>query len=347
MTTTSDRPKTLLRAANLAELQEKGQLLVHLNHQTIALFYSNERVYAIDNRCPHMGFPLHGSVCKDGIVTCPWHYARFDLASGGTFDSWADDGRSFPVQIQAGEIWVDVAPQTNPKAQQQQRLQDGLEQGIPLVIAKSTIALLDLGVAPTEIFQVGLAFGTRYNKAGWDTGLTMLTCLINLLPYLDESDRPRALYQGLAAVARDSAAAPPHFRVHPLPTANLDFSTLKAWFRQFIEQRDREAAERCLVTAVQVGMSHTQIAEMLFAAATDHRYLDVGHILDFINKALEALDAVDWQEPEPVLASLVAGLARATRMEESSSWRYPVDLVVILEAAFEQLPAALETGQSQ
>jgi nitrite reductase/ring-hydroxylating ferredoxin subunit len=336
-----------MRAASLAELQAKGQLLVRLDHQMVALFYSNNQVYAIDNRCPHMGFPLHGSVCKDGIVTCPWHYARFDLASGGTFDSWADDVRSFPVQIQDGEIWIDLAPPIDLKAHQQQRLQDGLEQGIPLVIAKSTIALLDLGVAPTEIFQVGLAFGTRYNKSGWDTGLTMLTCLMNLLPHLDESDRPRALYQGLAAVTRDSAAAPPHFRVHPLPTTDLDFPTLKTWFRQFIEQRDQEAAERCLVTAVQSGTSRPQIAEMLFAAATDHRYLDVGHILDFINKALEALDAVNWQEPEAVLASLVTGLANATRMEESSSWRYPVDLVAILESAFAQLPAALETGQSQ
>lgn len=347
MTSTSNRPKSLVRAANFAELQEKGQLLVHLNHQTLALFYSNDRVYAIDNRCPHMGFPLHGSVCKDGIVTCPWHYARFDLASGGTFDSWADDVRSFPVQVRDGEVWVDLAPQVNPQAHQQQRLQDGLEQGIPLVIAKSVIALLDLGVTPTEVFQVGLAFGTRYNKTGWDTGLTMLTCMMNLQPYLDEADRPRALYQGLAAVSRDSAAAPPHFGVHPLPTTNLDFSTLKAWFCQFIEQRDREAAERCLVTAVRSDLSRTQIAEMLFAAATDHRYLDVGHVLDFINKALEALDAIDWQKPEPVLASLVAGLADATRMEESSSWRYPVDLVAILESVFDQLPAALEAGKSQ
>lgn len=344
MVSTSDRPQLLVCAATMAELQEKGQLLVRLNQQPVALFYSNDRVYAIDNRCPHMGFPLHGSVCKDGIVTCPWHYARFDLASGGTFDSWADDVRSFPVQIQNGEIWVDVAPLSNLKAHQQQRLQDGLEQGISLVIAKSVIALLDLGVVPTEPFQVGLSFGTRYNKTGWDTGLTMLTCMINLLPYLDESDRPRAMYQGLSAVARDSAEAPPHFRVHPLPTTNLDFATLKAWFRQFIEQRDREAAERCLITAVELGISRTQIAEMLFAAATDHRYLDVGHVLDFINKALEALDAIDWQDAESVLASLVAGLANSTRMEESSSWRYPVDLVAILDAAFEQLPAALEAG---
>lgn len=346
MTQTSLRSTSLIRAAALVDLQAKGQLLVQLNHQTIALFYSNERVYAIDNRCPHMGFPLHGSVCKDGILTCPWHYARFDLASGGTFDSWADDVRSFPVQIRDGEVWVDVAPQVDMRVHQQQRLQDGLEQGITLVIAKSVIALLDLGVAPTEPFQVGLTFGTRYSKTGWDTGLTILTALMNLLPYLDEDDHPRALYQGLSAVARDSANAPPHFLVHPLPNAEA-VPTLKTWFRQFIERRDQEAAERCLVTAVRSGMARTQVAQMLFAAATDHRYLDGGHTLDFINKALEALDQVNWQEAERVLASLVAGLANATRMEESSAWRYPVDLVAILDAAFEQLPIALAAGQSE
>jgi nitrite reductase/ring-hydroxylating ferredoxin subunit len=342
---TTDSSPHLVRAATLADLQAKGSLVVRLGGQTLALFFSQGQVYAIDNRCPHMGFPLHGSVCKDGIVTCPWHYARFDLASGGTFDSWADDVPSFPVQIRDGEVWVDLAPQTDARQHHQQRLQDGLEQGISLVIAKSVIALLDLNVAPTEPFHLGLTFGTRYSKTGWDTGLTMLTALMNLLPYLDAADRPKALYQGLAAVARDSAAAPPHFLVHPLPTAKLDSSTLKAWFRQFIEQRDAEAAERCVVTAVRSGLDHSHIADMLFAAATDHRYLDGGHTLDFINKALEALDHVHWQDAELVLASLIPGLATASRMEEASAWRYPIDLVALLEAAFAQLPEALDAGQ--
>ncbi len=343
----SPHPESWFQAATLVDLHTKGQLLVHLNSQAIALFYSSDRVYAIDNRCPHMGFPLHGSVCKEGIVTCPWHYARFDLASGGTFDSWADDVRSFPVEIREGAVWVDLTPQVDAKLHYQQRLQDGLEQGISLVIAKSAIALQSLGISPTETFQVGLAFGTRYSKTGWGMGLTMLTCMVNLLSYLDTEDRPRALYQGLSAVARDSSGAPPHFLVHPLPSKKLDFQNLKTWFGQFIERRDREAAERCIVTAVRSGMARTEIAAMLFSAATDHRFLEVGHVLDFINKALEALDWVDWQGAEPVLASLVSGLANATRMEESSSWRYPVDLVAILDAAFAQLPIALSGGQTR
>ncbi|WP_138498190.1 Rieske (2Fe-2S) protein [Nostoc sp. PA-18-2419] len=335
------------RVAKLADVQAAGSLLVRKEKHTIVLFYSDNRVYAIDNRCPHMGFPLQGSTCKDGIVTCPWHYARFDLASGGTFDSWADDVPAFPLEIRDGEIWVNLAPPVNPHLHQCERLQDGLEQNISLVIAKSMIALLDLGVNPAQPFQIGLEFGTRYNKAGWSAGLTIHTCMMNLLPYLDAEDKPRALFQGLSAVANDSAGAPPLFAVHPLPNSKVDFPTLKSWFRQFIEVRDGEAAQRCLISAIRSGANSKQVADMLFCAATDHRYLDVGHTVDFINKALEALDAVNWQAAESILASLVSSLADASRMEESNSWRYPVDLVAILESAFEQLPTVLSAGKSR
>jgi hypothetical protein len=52
--------------------------------------------------------------------------------------------------------------------------------------------------------------------------------------------------------------------------------------------------ERCIVSAVRAGATQAQMADMLFAAATDHRYLDVGHVLDFTNKAFEALDIAGW-----------------------------------------------------
>jgi nitrite reductase/ring-hydroxylating ferredoxin subunit len=336
-----------VQVATLAEVQTSGNKLVQWEGQAIALFYGGDRVYAMDNRCPHMGFPLLDGPCKDGIVTCPWHYARFDLASGGTFDSWADDGRSYPVEIREGAVWVNIAPQVDPYQYHQQRLQDGLEQQISLVIAKSAIALLDLGSDPAEVFQVGLAFGSLYNKGGWGAGLSIHTCLMNLLPYLEAEDRPLALFQGLSAIARESGGAPPHFVVHPLPDSTVEWDTLKDWFRSFIERRDAEAAERCLLTALDRRIEPTQIAELLFAAATDHRYLDGGHSIDFINKALEALDAVKWQDAKIILASLIPGLASATRMEETNSWRYPVDLVSILEGAFEQIQPALEMGQTQ
>ena len=44
---------------------------------------------------------------------------------------------------------------------------------------------------------------------------------------------------------------------------------------QFIESLDAQAAES-IATAVRLGANSQQMADMLFAAATDHRFIDVG-----------------------------------------------------------------------
>ena len=45
---------------------------------------------------------------------------------------------------------------------------------------------------------------------------------------------------------------------------------------------------------------------MIFAAATDHIYLDAGHVVDFANKAFELLDHLGWEMAGQVLPSLSA-----------------------------------------
>jgi nitrite reductase/ring-hydroxylating ferredoxin subunit len=343
----SPKSPQYVHVAELADVQGRGCLVVQVKEHTLALFYYGDHIYAVDNRCPHMGFPLNRGALKEGILTCHWHHARFDLASGGTFDQWADDVPVFPVQIRNGEVWVDLAPPGDSHARQHQRLQSGLERNVSLVMGKAVFGLLHGGVNPVEPFRLGLEFGTRYRQEGWGQGLTILTCMMNLVPQLDAEDRPRALYHGLSAVAGDCAGMPPRFPIDPLPTLPGDVTMLKRWFRQFVEVRDAEAAERCIVSAVRAGADHRQMADLLFAAATDHRYIQIGHVADFTNKALEALDHSGWEQAEPVLTSLVSSYTNADRMEESSAWRHPVDLVAILEQTFQELPVALEMGRSR
>jgi nitrite reductase/ring-hydroxylating ferredoxin subunit len=336
---------TLARAASLTALQASGRLVVHVGGHTICLFADDGEVHAVDNRCPHMGFPLHrGTVC-DGILTCHWHHARFDLATGGTFDQWADELRRFPVVLDGDDVLVDLDPPADPVAHQRKRLRDGLERDIPLVLAKATIALVEADPTGADLVGAGLDFGVARRGGGWFRGLTTLACLTNLLPHLDPADRGAALYHGLADVASDSAGEAPRFPLASLPGAPAAAARLAGWFRSFVDVRDAEGAERALVSAVRSGASPPELASMLFAAATDHRYLDSGHTLDFVNKALEALDVAGWERAETVLASLPVQLAGAERMEEALAWRSPVDLVALLEAAFEQLPDAVAAGR--
>src|SRR5581483_3353765 len=254
-----------------------------------------------------------------------------------TFDQWADDLRVFRVEVREGEVWVDLAPLGDPLAYRRGRLHDGLERNLSLVVAKSVIGLVEGGADPVEPFRIGLEFGARYRAAGFGQGLTMHACFMNLLPRLAEDDRAHALYHGLSAVAVDSAGEPPRFAVQPLPGGETDVAVLKRWFRRFVEVRDSDGAEQCIVSAVRSGADDRALADLLFSAATDHRYIRTGHVLDFTSKALEALDVAGWELAEPVLASLATEYAIAARMEESNAWRHPVDVVAIVEAAFERL----------
>jgi nitrite reductase/ring-hydroxylating ferredoxin subunit len=204
-----------MRAASLGKLREAGRLVVALNGQTVCLLLEGDAVHAVDNRCPHMGFPLHRGTVSDGILTCHWHHARFDLCSGGTFDQWADDLRRFPVEVEGDDVFVDLTPLHDPLGHQRQRLYDGLRLDIPLVLAKATIALLESQPDGVEVFASGLEFGSLRRGGGWFRGLTTLSCMMNLVPRLEGVERGAALYHGLADVAGDSADMPPRFPLDP------------------------------------------------------------------------------------------------------------------------------------
>ena len=212
---------------------------------------------------------------------------------------------------------------------------------------KAVLKLYEEAGELRETFCDGLEFGTGFRREGWGQGLTILTCMMNITPFLKDRDKPRALYHGLSAVSQDTIGSAPRFGVWPLPDEGTPITTLRRWFRQFVEVRDAEGAERCLVSAVAAGADDMQMADMLYAAATDHRYIQTGHVLDFTNKALEALDIAGWEYAGTVLTSLARSYATAERMEEANAWRNPLDLVILLEETFEQIPSYLEAGQKR
>ena len=336
-----------IRAGDIDDLKREGCRVVTGGGHAIAVIHHDGEIYAVDNRCPHMGFPLDRGSVSGGILTCHWHHARFDLASGGTFNPFADDVRSFPVTVADGQVWVDPRPAERDEVDHWSgRLRDGLEHNIRLVSAKSVLGLHSAGADYRVPLRIGADFGTRYTSEGWGPAMTILTATANILPHLAEDDRPLALYQGLLHVSRECAGRPPRFVVDPLPTGETRPEVFKQWFRNFIDVRDEDAAERCLRTAIDLDIPPRDIADMIFAASTDHIYLDAGHTLDFANKAFELLDHIGWEHASQTLTSLVHGMARACRSQELSAWRHPIDLASLVWQAREELPSLCESGRS-
>jgi nitrite reductase/ring-hydroxylating ferredoxin subunit len=321
-----------------------GMKVLSAGERTVVVVSDDGDVFALDNRCPHMGFPLHRGTVRNGLLTCHWHHARFDLASGCTLDPFADDAPSFRVWIDDGIVWLDPVPIAAPDPEHWLRkLDEGLEQGISLVLAKSAIQAAKRDRIPNVLARAAL-FGIRNRASGWSTGLSILSACANIADSLESRDRPKALFHGLAHVARSTANQPPNFDLEPLQSTNPEPENLARWFRTFIEVRSGAAAEKTLRTAIRAGLSERTIAGMIFTACTDHLFADVGHSLDFANKAFELLRHIGWGHAEEVLPALVPVMTGATRMEEDASWRHPLDLADLLFGVFDDLDGLIEEG---
>jgi nitrite reductase/ring-hydroxylating ferredoxin subunit len=329
--------KEFVLVGSLEELKAEGRLVVQGGHRPILVIYDRGRVFALDNRCPHMGFPLERGSVEDGILTCHWHHARFDLESGCTFDLWADDIPICAVEVRNDDVWVTTTfGHPDPAAHWRQRLADGLAHDLDLVIAKAVHGQLAANVPMAETVRQVALFGAQ-NRDGWGVGLTILTALANLFPFLPEDEAYLALFHGARRVAADCAGEAPRRERAPLGS-RPEPAALKRWLRLWTSVRHREAGERTLLTAIAAGVSPAVLADALLSAATERAFADTGHSLDFINKALECLDLIGWDHAPALLPTIVGQMVAARGAEESTAWRQPVDLVALCEESASQMP---------
>jgi nitrite reductase/ring-hydroxylating ferredoxin subunit len=326
-------PEGYIHACEIDELKENGIVVVRGKSTPVAIVKQGKEVYGIDNRCPHMGFPLDKGTIKDGILTCHWHHARFDLGSGCAFDLFADDVPSYEVAVIGKNVYVSKTPATRPsKDYYFARLRRGLEQNISLVTAKSILGLVEEGVDYREIVVAIALFGAT-NRDDWADGMTTLAVVSNLWPLLSERTSVFALASAARLVAANCSGQPARRKRNPLTSDRTPMEQLNRWFRHWVMVRHRDATERTLLTAAQQAPDCELMNETVFAALPDRVYSATGHTLDFANKAYELLGVTSWEHAQDVLASISRGISAARGEEERSAWRNPIDLIPLLKTA--------------
>ncbi len=337
----------LLYAGTLGELEAAGHKVLHGGRTPILVIWREGRVYALDNRCPHLGFPLDRGSIEDGILTCHWHHARFDVTSGCTFDLWADDVPPGRVEIRGEEVWV--APEcgfADPVSHWRRRLQDGMAHNIGLVIGKAVLGSLSNGAAAEDLVRDAALFGAR-NRDGWSFGQTILANLAGHLGRLPEETAYLALYQGIRRVAADCEGQTPRRDRQALVGAKAPLETLENWLAKWSAVRQRNAAERTLLTAVETGSSQAELAQLLLSVVNDRFFADGGHALDYINKSFDCLDVIGWERAADILPTLIEEVVTARGGEESDAWRNPIDLIALQQAAFGRLPEILAAAPAE
>ncbi len=82
-----------------------------------------DRAYAYRNECLHQASPLTGGLVKDGVITCPLHFWRYDAATGAKCGEPELQLRSYPVRLESGTVLVEL-PEAGPARSMREMLLD-------------------------------------------------------------------------------------------------------------------------------------------------------------------------------------------------------------------------------
>jgi nitrite reductase/ring-hydroxylating ferredoxin subunit len=92
----------------MADLAPGESMVCEVGGRPIALFRTEEGVFALDNTCCHRGGPLGEGFLEGSIVTCPWHGWRFDVKTGVSPDNEAARVATHDVSVDGDSIRVRV-----------------------------------------------------------------------------------------------------------------------------------------------------------------------------------------------------------------------------------------------
>lgn len=95
-----------------ADLPEGTMRAVRVKGQPILLVKTESaEVFAVSNRCPHMGCELQGGTLTDYTVMCPCHGWKFDVRNGQYLSNPLTTLQSYRCKIENGKIFIEAKRQ--------------------------------------------------------------------------------------------------------------------------------------------------------------------------------------------------------------------------------------------
>ncbi|PKM98083.1 MAG: naphthalene 1,2-dioxygenase [Elusimicrobia bacterium HGW-Elusimicrobia-3] len=116
----------LTKAAETSELLPGGMKAVTLGGRELVLCNWEGAFYAVERACGHANARLERGALTGWILTCPLHYAQFDIRSGEALSGPAPKApdskhpdpadpalatrslRTYPVKVENGVVYVDL-----------------------------------------------------------------------------------------------------------------------------------------------------------------------------------------------------------------------------------------------
>ncbi len=268
--------------------------------RTIAVFHVDGRLYATDNQCPHIGYPLTRGMVRHGVLTCDWHGRSFDLAGGGCFNYKCDDLQTFPVENREGEVFVQVEGFVyRHKSEHMRLLWEGLLSTDGWTISKAIALMLNGGVAEDEIVEQIVRHLGRHvaGRGGGDINEQGGFALSRLISGLKVGRRYAGEDRLMALTITGRAAAggaAERLEVIELPPP-VSWEQLGTWMSMFSRNSQGNRIERCLFTAKNQGFEGN-IIPLLYECATEPYFLGFADSLTYLSDLSEVVDTFGWDQ---------------------------------------------------
>jgi 3-phenylpropionate/trans-cinnamate dioxygenase ferredoxin subunit len=112
-----------MEVGNIGDIENGDVKELLINGHNILLARVNDRYYAADSRCPHLGGALAQGTLEGTVITCPRHGSQFDLKDGRVVRWLKGSGlvsavgkalksprplKTYGVTVQGDKILVDI-----------------------------------------------------------------------------------------------------------------------------------------------------------------------------------------------------------------------------------------------
>ena len=337
-----------VKVAALSDVADGKPRAVRVEGHSIALFQHEGAIYATNNQCPHMGYPLVRGRVRQGVLSCDWHGWSYDMEGGGCFTGGCDDLATFPVEVRNGDVYIDVA--SGGKKRDDAHfllLKEGLLSTDSWTLSKAIAIMLAKGVSEEETLELmvkhmGRHISTDRNAFEGGRKLAMVMNGVKVARMYQPEDR---LIPFMMAADGASGRLGDRPDRQPLPPP-VDWQKLEDWIRVFSTDKEWEGIEKCLITARQLGGHDEKIIPLFFERAVEPFFLNHSRNLIDLTHLAELLEQFGWELTGELVCSLGAKILGQGRGRPGELHREAIQKLEEISPIFDELPQETSIGSS-
>ena len=307
-----------ISALPIDELRERNRTTVKHGKKQIALFAVGDQIYAIDNRCPHEGYPLREGAIDDAcVLTCAWHNWKFDLRTGDNLFGM-DNVRTYATKVEEGQILIDLTepPQSAVEQEILRALKVAFDDRDYGRISRQIAKLHFHEIDPTVAVRLAIEWSHQNFEFGMTHAYAAAADWIELYDELEGKPEEglTCLVEIIDHISYDS------LRQTDYPFAEKERAFSEEGFLAALEREKEAEAVEYLNGALGSGMHFADLERALTQAALAHLN-DFGHTLIYVSKVATLVERLGPGVEPYLLKNLVRSIIYATREDLLSEFQ--------------------------